>query len=183
MEVALGSEEGARPNPDLNSVAVSTCDLLSMVCQWSTRLVGEEETWGGGDCREWGAGGADGAGVGDKVRWADEAVGRGKVGRADGAGGGDKVRWAEEDLGRQSFCPVQTRRRLARYVLRPLVHPLLQCGCPVICPNLIDEPLEFLLCCYRSPNHKIDNMVDYEKNKKDPNDFAPSHLCGIHDED
>ena len=57
-EVAPGSEEDARPNLALNSVAVSAGDQLSTVCRWSTTglvedlLVGMEGTRDGGDSRE-----------------------------------------------------------------------------------------------------------------------------------
>jgi hypothetical protein len=54
--VVPGSEEDARLNPALNSVAVSAGDLLSMDWWWSTMglvedvlLVGAEETHGGGE--------------------------------------------------------------------------------------------------------------------------------------
>jgi hypothetical protein len=49
-DLAPGSEENARPNPALNSGAVSAGDLLSTGCRWSTMrpvedvlLVGAEE--------------------------------------------------------------------------------------------------------------------------------------------
>jgi hypothetical protein len=40
--VAPGSEEDARLNPALNSVAVSVGDLLSTDCQWPTMRLAED---------------------------------------------------------------------------------------------------------------------------------------------
>ena len=77
---------------------------------------------------------------------------------------------------------VRTRRRLAHHV-RPLlhcVHPLLQLHRPILCYIRIDAPFKFLSYCYRSPEHRTDNLGDDEKDKKDPNDLVPLDLCGIH---
>ena len=99
-DVAPSSEEDARPNLSLNSVAVSAGDLLSTVCWWSMTglvedlLVGVEEIWGGWDGRvgrscKGGGGGREGrcckGGGGGKGAW-----GQGCRGVGEGKGGGGR---------------------------------------------------------------------------------------------
>ena len=104
--VAPDAEEGARPNPALNSVAASA----SPVYRWTmTRLVGDEpddllvgaeETWGGDrggkGCRGpgaggrrggWGGGGGRGDCIGGRGGGREEGGGSKGVVGADGADG------------------------------------------------------------------------------------------------